>query len=93
MTPHDGITTLTDDQLERMLDRAGKRGAVEALRAIGLEDETAGADIREVRTLLTAWRETKRTIWQQVVKMVVTLLLAAMAAGLALLAWTQGGRP
>jgi hypothetical protein len=93
MTPRDGITTLTDDQLERMLDRAGKRGAVEALRAIGLEDETAGSDIREVRTLLTAWRETKRTIWQQVVKMVVTLLLAAMAAGLALLAWTQGGRP
>jgi hypothetical protein len=76
-----------------MLDRAGKRGAVEALRAIGLEDETAGSDIREVRTLLTAWRETKRTIWQQVVKMVVTLLLAAMAAGLALLAWTQGSRP
>jgi hypothetical protein len=93
MTPQDGITTLTDAQLERMLDRAAVRGAQEALKAVGLGDENAGQDIREVRTLLTAWRDTKRTIWQQVVKMVVTLLLAAMAAGLAVIAWTQGGRP
>lgn len=91
MTPQDGITTLTDAQLEAMLDRAAKRGAREALKEVGLGDEDAGADIREVRTLLTAWRATKATVWQQVVKMVVTLLLLAMAGGLALMTWAYGG--
>ena len=91
MTANDGLTTLTDAQLEAMLDRAAKRGAREALREVGLGDEDAGSDIREVRGLLTAWRATKQAVWTQVVKMIVTLLLASMAAGLALMAWMYGG--
>lgn len=94
MTPQDGITTLTDVQLEAMLDRAAKRGARAALHEIGLDDDDAGADIRELRTVLTAWRETKRAIWTQVVKAVVTLLLAIMALGF--WAWmdsNRGGNP
>ena len=88
MTPHDGITTLTDDQLERMLDRAAKRGAIEALKAIGLEDENASVDIRELRTLLTAWRDTRRAIWQQIVKAGVMIVLGAI--GLGVWAWVRG---
>jgi hypothetical protein len=91
MIEKDGLTTLSDDQLERMLDRAAKKGAREALREVGLGDEHAGNDIHEVRSLLTAWRATKAAIWTQVVKMVVTLLLVSMAAGLALTAWVYGG--
>lgn len=90
MTDKDGITTLTDAQLEAMLDRAAKRGAREALKEVGLGDEHAGTDIHEVRSLLVAWRATKAAIWTQVVKMVVTLLLAAMAGGLAFMAWAYG---
>ena len=81
MTPQDGITTLTDAQLERMLDRAAQRGASEALKAVGLGDENAGPDIREVRTLLTAWRDTKRAAWQQAVKIGTTALLGMLALG------------
>lgn len=91
MSPKDGLTTLSDDQLERMLDRAAKRGAREALKEVGLGDENAGNDIHEVRSLLVAWRSTKQAIWTQVVKMVVTLLLASMAGGLAMMAWMYGG--
>jgi hypothetical protein len=91
MSPQDGITTLSDEQLERMLDRAAKRGAREALKEVGLGDENAGNDIHEVRSLLTAWRSTKQAIWTQVVKMVVTLILLAMAAGLTLMTWAYGG--
>ena len=83
MTPQDGITSLTDDQLERMLERSAKRGAAEALRAIGLSDESAGPDIREIRDLLSAWKATKRAVWTQVIKLFVTLMVVATAGGLA----------
>jgi hypothetical protein len=86
-----GITTLSDFQLEQLLGRAAKHGAREALREVGLGDEHAGNDIHEVRSLLVAWRATKAAIWTQVVKMIVTLLLAAMAGGLAFMAWAYGG--
>lgn len=91
MSPQEGITSLTDDQLERMLDRAAKRGAAEALRAVGLHDENAGPDIREVRDLLSAWRATKRAVWTQVIKMFVTVLVVATAGGLAAMVWNYNG--
>lgn len=83
MTPKDGITTLTDAQLEAMLDRAAKRGAREALREIGLGDENAHLDVRDLRGLIVAIRDTKRTIRLQITKMIVTILLVAMAGGMA----------
>ena len=58
-----GNTTLTPEELEAMLDRAAKRGAREALHALGLHDDTAAKDIQEMRNLLDSWRDTKRSIW------------------------------
>jgi hypothetical protein len=43
---------LTTDELEDMLDRSAKRGAKLVLRELGLHDETASLDIREIRSLL-----------------------------------------
>ena len=91
MAPQEGITTLTDDQLEKMLDRAAKRGAREALREVGLGDENASHEIREVRDLLTAWKATKQAVWTQVIKMFVTLLVIATAGGLAAMVWNYSG--
>jgi hypothetical protein len=87
MTKEEGITTLSDEQLEAMLHRAARSGAVEALKSVGLHDENAGPDIREVRTLLAAWRDTKRAAWSQFVKLATTAVLGAMAAGF----WLYGG--
>lgn len=70
--------------LEVLLDRAAEEGARRALAAIGLEDAHAAADVRDLRELLTAWRQAKRTVWQTAVRFVTTVILAALLAGLAL---------
>ena len=71
--------SLTPEQLEAMLDRAAKRGANEALSAIGLHDETAGKDINEMRDLLISWRETKRSVWSTFIKITTIAILSFIA--------------
>ena len=72
---------MSPDVIEEMITRAARRGAREALESIGLHDETAGDDMRELRGLLDAWRSTKKTVWSQVVKAVTMAVLGAVAAG------------
>ena len=73
---------MTEQELELMLDRAAKRGAQEALKSIGLSDENAYQDMKEVRNLLDAWRATKQTVGQTIARVVTTALLTALAAGI-----------
>ena len=54
---------LTPDELEAMLDRAARRGAKEVLQQLGLHDDSAPEDLREMRNLLDTWRDTRRGIW------------------------------
>jgi len=46
------MADITPEQLEDMLDRAAKKGASEALRELGLQDQDAANDIRDMRGLL-----------------------------------------
>ena len=70
---------LTPDDLEEMLDNAARRGAKEALRSIGLLDEDAARDIIEMRSLLEAWRDTRKSVWSTVVKLATVALLTFIA--------------
>ena len=70
---------LTPDDLEEMLDNAARRGAKEALRSIGLLDDDAARDIIEMRSLLEAWRDTRRSVWSTVVKLATVALLTFIA--------------
>jgi len=70
---------LTTEELEDMLDKAARRGAKEALRSIGLLDDDAQKDIIEMRSLLEAWRDTRRSIWSTVVKLATVALLTFIA--------------
>ena len=70
---------LTPDDLEEMLDNAARRGAKEALRSIGLLDDDAQKDILEMRNLIEAWRDTRRSIWSTVVKVTTVALLTFIA--------------
>jgi len=70
---------LTTEEVEDMLDRAARRGAKEALRSIGLLDEDAQKDIIEIRGLLEAWRDTRRSIWSTVVKLATVGTLTFIA--------------
>lgn len=72
---------MTDAELEILLDRAAKRGAKEALRDIGLCDQDAYSDMKEIRSLLEAWRDTKRTVGQTIARTLTMALLALLAAG------------
>ena len=78
---------LTPDELEAMLDRAAKRGAKEALASLGLHDEDAHKDITEMRTLLEAYRDTKKSIWNTAVRITTVALLSFIAASV----WMQVG--
>ena len=70
---------LSPDELEAMLDRAARRGAKEALRSIGLLDDDAQRDITEMRSLLEAWRDTRKSIWSTIVKISTVGILTFIA--------------
>ena len=70
---------LSPDELEAMLDRAARRGAKEALRSIGLLDDDAQKDITEMRSLLEAWRDTRKSIWSTITKLVTVGVLTFIA--------------
>ena len=66
---------LTPDELEAMLDRSAKR----ALDSIGLTDENAAKDIQEMRSLLDAWRDTRKSIWNTTVRIATVALITFIA--------------
>ena len=70
---------LSPEELEDMLDRAARRGAKEALRSIGLLDDDAHKDITEMRSLIEAWRETRKSIWSTITKLVTVGVLTFIA--------------
>ena len=70
---------LTPDELEAMLDRSARRGSKAALEAVGLTDENAAKDIQEMRSLLDAWRETRKSIWNTTVRIATVALLTFIA--------------
>ena len=72
---------MSPEVIEQMISRAAKQGARAALESIGLHDESAGEDLKELRNLLDAWRSTKKTVWSQVVKAMTMAVLGAIAAG------------
>ena len=81
------VLDLTPEELEAMLDRAARRGAREALRSLGLQDEDAHKDIIEMRTLLETFRDTKKSIWTAAVKLITVAILSFIAASV----WMQIG--
>jgi hypothetical protein len=59
-------------------------GAERALAKLGLADEAARMDIGELRQLLSAWRDAKRTARNEVIGWLVRIGLAVLLLGLAM---------
>lgn len=78
--PQTGVH-LTEERLELMLNKAAAYGARKALADIGLHDEDAASDVRDLRGLLDTWRDTKRTAWKTFVSWGVKGLLILLIAG------------
>ncbi len=69
--------------LRAMVEEASEAGANRALGALGLDDPRARRDMDELRELLSAWRDAKRSAWRAVVTWAVRVMLAALLIGLA----------
>ena len=69
--------------LRALVEEASQSGATRALGALGLDDPRARRDMDELRELLSAWRDAKRTAWRAVVTWVVRIALAAVLIGIA----------
>jgi hypothetical protein len=83
--------TLRPEDLDDLLTRAAERGAERCLAHLGLENGHAARDIRDLRDLLEAWRDARRTAWQTTVKVVTTGILAVLLVGTAIKLKLMGG--
>jgi len=52
-----------------------------ALKEVGLHDEEAGDDVRDLRSLLTDFRAVKKTIWQTIARAGTLFVLGLIALG------------
>lgn len=76
------VVQLSASQLEELLAAASRRGAEQALAALGLHDDAAPRDVVELRDLLETWRAMKRGAFQTVGKLFAAVFLAGLVAAL-----------
>jgi hypothetical protein len=85
------VLSLRQEDLDELLTRAAERGAERCLAHLGLENGHAARDIRELRDLLEAWRDARRTAWHTAIKVATTGVLAALLVGTAIKLKLMGG--
>ena len=85
------MLNLRPDDLNELLTRAAERGAERALASLGLENGHAAADIRDLRDLLEAWRDARRTAWRTAIRVITTGVLAVLLVGTAIKLKIMGG--
>ena len=79
-----GDCTVTGEaELKLLLEKASETGAHRALTHLGLADESAAKDMADLRELLSAWRDAKRSARKAVVEWLVRGVLALLVIALA----------
>ena len=69
--------------LRAIAEEAGELGASRALARLGLSDAAAEKDMAELRELLGAWRDAKRSVWKALIGWAARMVLALVLVGLA----------
>jgi hypothetical protein len=87
----ENMLLLRKEDFDELLDLAAQRGAERVLAHLGLENGRAARDIGELRDLLEAWRDARRTAWQTTIKVITTGVLAALLVGAAIKLKLLGG--
>lgn len=82
LTPTDG-RVLDVVTMRALVEEASQSGAQRALATLGLDDEQARRDMSELRELLGAWRDAKRSAWQAAITWIVRVCLAGLLIGIA----------
>ena len=67
-----GFVCMPREEFEKIIENSVKKGVEQALST---------QDMTEVKNLLDAWRLTKATAWQTVVRIITTAFLALLAFG------------
>lgn len=73
---------LNEQQLLRTIVREEMKSA---LKEIGLHDDDAGDDVRDLRSLITDWRGMKKTIMQTIARAGTVFVLGLLMLG----AWSK----
>jgi hypothetical protein len=68
--------------VKALVEEASEVGAARALASLGLGDGKARRDMDELRELLQAWRDAKKSAWQAVVSWAIRILLALLVLGM-----------
>jgi hypothetical protein len=74
---------MVDNELQGLLEQASETGARRALARLGLDDASAAKDMNELRELLSAWRDAKRSARKAAIGWVVRMVLALLLIGIA----------
>ena len=69
--------------LRALVEESSQSGARRALGALGLDDQSARRDMDDLRELLSAWRDAKRSVWKAVIGWFARLVLAMVLVGMA----------
>lgn len=69
--------------IRALIEEASKMGAGRALDRLGLSDRAAEDDVRELRELLSAWRDAKSAAKNAVIGWLVRVCLALILLGIA----------
>ena len=77
----DGEFIITKCELELLLEQASKEGAKKALTELGLHDENAPTDIRDLRELLRALRMAKKDSFRIFIKWIAVGIMTLITAG------------
>ena len=76
-------------EIDVLIARAAKAGAKEALRDIGLQDDNAIHDLKELRDLLDSWREIRRSVAHTAIKIITMAVLGALVTGMYFKNWSE----
>ena len=87
----ENMLLMRKEDFDEMLNNAAERGAQRCLAHLGLENGSAAKDIRDLRDLLEAWRDARRTAWRTTIKVVTTAILAMLLVGAAIKLKIMGG--
>ena len=75
------VRNISDEELKTMLREAAEWGAKRALADIGLHDDEAVSDVKELRGLLDTWRDAKRTAFRTAISWMTKGFLILIIGG------------
>lgn len=74
-----GIVVLSEIEFHSIVQNAAEAGAKRALESVGLHDDGAGNDVRDLRTLIADWRNVRSGFMKQVGRAVFWVFIAVAA--------------